>query len=395
MRVSKFGIYAMAVGLLAVAIGCADSAPFPRAYDPADPAIDPGAGRASGNGNGDNDSPGSDPFDLAGGPKIGGGPNAPHLLEITGVTPVRLTPSGDEVALEPHEALMTVTVVQLGLDGKRDDHTPLRDSRITVPFNAGAVGFGLGQQVEIQLRLDASEYDVQCTLVFDLNGYVSGAARVDEGEGFEFGELLCPDEVDDVGIVIGFRVEEDPRPPDPVIEAEFVCDGAPLPVSGRSALGSISCPHFDTDDSPTFEVRVWAEPLGPIGANTEFNVQARLINPEPIVNAYRDFLGVAVLADAYIELAQLDGSNPITLAVDGPCELDYTGNGGAPAPVTMTTAVETVQWSATNESITVEATDMAFFLGSPGVTASTKPVPSPACEWLQAPRLTFGANEVL
>ncbi|MDH3199456.1 MAG: hypothetical protein OEM15_01050 [Myxococcales bacterium] len=388
MRISKLGIYVVAFGLLAAAMGCGDSAPFPPAYSPVDGPVGDGADRE--------DSAGASFLALAGKFSFGGGPNAPHLLEVTGVTPVRLTGDGSEVALAPHEALMSLTIVQWNLDGESDTHTLLEGARITVPFDVGSVGFGFGRQLELQFRLSANDYDVRCNLVFDADGNVSGAARVDAGVGFEFGELLCPDERNGFGIVIGFRVAENPRPPNLPSEADFVCDSTPLPTRGQTAVGSISCPSLDVNGLPAFQVRVWAEPLGPIGGETEFSVQAQLINPEEIVNVYRDFIGVVVLAEATIELAQIDGSNPITVAVDGPCELDYTlGGSGTPGPVEMTTRIETARWTATNDSITVEATEMTFFLGSPAVTATTYPVPSPGCQWVDVPRLTFDAADGL
>ena len=154
-----------------------------------------------------------------------------------------------------------------------------------------------------------------------------------------------------------------------------------------------------------FEVVVSARPLGRIDAETTFEVQAQLVHPEEFVIQYIDLIDLenAVLADAVVYLDQVNGSSPTMLAVDAPCELDYSRDpdeDGTPGPVVMTTETATAVWTAVDGSITVEATDIAFRLAQPlEVHVSTDPsaygtpVADPGCTWLEVPRLTFPSND--
>jgi hypothetical protein len=259
-------------------------------------------------------------------------------------------------------------------------------------------GFGFYWMLDMHLRVadpHDPDYDVECKLRFLRSGDVLGAVAREPGK------VVCsthnwqpPQGSGDPGLLIEYEmlpVEPDPGPVDANGNA---CNRSALPASVPSSVGAVACQGI-AGDSTVFEVRIAAEPLGPIGGETAFEVQAQLVNPEEIVETFIPVLGQTVLAAASVELSQVNVGKPIVLAVDTPCEPNYTedpNNNGTPGPTAMTTEAGTATWTAVNGSITVEATELSFRLVSgPNVTLSTGGS-YPSCTWIEVPRLTFGAS---
>lgn len=325
-------------------------------------------------------------------------PPPQQMLMLRGVSPVRFTtgggsldPANDDFVVEQGAFDIDFAVEVQGVTqavALEDFELPAGPSSLP--------GFGFHWMVDMHLRVvdpHDPDYDVECNLRFLRSGDVEG------GVAREPGKVVCstnnwqpPQDPGDPGLLIEYEmvpVEPDPEPVDPNGK---VCSRSALQADVQSAVGSVACQGL-AGDSTVFEVRIAAEPLGPVEGETAFEVQAQLINPEEVVDIFR--LETAVLAEASVELSPVNAGDPITLAVDAPCEIDYTedpnGN-GTPGPISITTEAGAVVWTAVDGSITVEATELSFRLSSGVIVTLSTGGAYPVCTWVEVPRLTFSSG---
>ncbi|MBW2191831.1 MAG: hypothetical protein JRG93_20020 [Deltaproteobacteria bacterium] len=326
-------------------------------------------------------------------------PPPEQMLMLRGISAVRFTQGGSSLDPANDDFVVEQGVFDIDFAVEAQGVTQaLKIEAVELPFDPGSVGFGFYWTLDMHLRvvdpLDP-DYDVECNLRFLRSGDVEGG--VARGSG----KVVCstnnwqpPQDPGDPGLLVEYEllpVEPDPGPVDP---NGMVCSRSALPAGAQSAIGSVACQGL-AGDRTVFEVRISAEPLGPIEGETAFEVQAQLVNPEEIVATFIDVLGAAVLAEASVELSQVNAGNPIALAVETPCEVDYTvdpDDNGTPGPMTMTTEAGAAVWTAVDGSITVEATEMSFRLVSVVNVALSTGGANPSCTWVEVPRLTFGSG---
>jgi hypothetical protein len=327
-------------------------------------------------------------------------PPPQQMLMLRGVSPLRFTQGGG--SLDPANGDFVVEQGAFDVDFAVEvqgvtQAVALHGFELPAGYES-LPGFGFYWMVDMHLRVvdpDDPDYDVECNLRFVHSGdVVGGVVRAP-------GEVVCsahnwepPQDPGDLGLLIEYEllpVEPNPGPGD---TNGKVCSHSALPAGVQSAVGSVACQGI-AGDRPVFEVRIAAEPLGPVEGDTTFEVHAQLVNPEEIVDTFTDVLGAAVLAEATVELNQVGAGDPTTLAVDTPCDIDYDADpndNGTPGPIVMTTEVGGAVWTVVDGSITVEATDVSFRLSSGVVVALSTGGDYPSCTWLEVPRLTFGSG---
>lgn len=337
-------------------------------------------------------------------------PPSQQMVWVTGVSPIRFEQGDGSLDPSSDDFVVDHGLFDIELAVEVQGTTQAVEGGFELPAGPGEVpGFGFFWMVDMRLRVvdpNDPDYDVECNLRFLRGGDALGG--VTRGAGV----LVCSndnwqaaEDAGDPGLLIEFEIVPVEPLPAPIDANGKMCSSAELSADAVSAVGSVACRSFSGEDSPMFEVVVSARPLGRIGAETTFEVQAQLVHPEDLVIQYIDIADLenAVLADAAVYLDQVNGSSPTMLAVDAPCELDYSRDpdeDGTPGPVVMTTETATAVWTAVDGSITVEATDIAFRLAQPlEVHVSTDPsaygtpVADPGCTWLEVPRLTFPSND--
>ena len=337
-------------------------------------------------------------------------PPSEQMLWVTGVSPIRFEESAS--SLDPTSSDFTIDGGSFDIEfavevqGTRQAF----EGAFEFPAEASKIpGFGFYWMVDWHLHLidpDNPAYDVECDLRFLRDGNVLGG--VTRGPGVvacSKDNWQAPENAGDAGLLVEFEIVPVNPLEEPIDPNGKVCGDGALSADGATAVGSVACRSFSGEDSPMFEVLISAQPLGPIGEESAFEVRAQLVHPEAFVDQYIDIidLQLSVLAEARVYVDQVNGSSPTILAVDAPCELDYThdaNDNGTPGPVALTTEAATAVWTPVDGSVILEATHIAFRLSAPlDVHVSTDPsaygtsVADPGCTWLEVPRLTFDVVE--
>jgi hypothetical protein len=181
----------------------------------------------------------------------------------------------------------------------------------------------------------------------------------------------------------------DGPPPEPVRCGEGESIGAGFVTD----VGAVNCDVLGVL-TIAIEVVLAAKSLGPIGGDTDFEVQAQQVLDEETVGVLAPLINQAMLGASWTNVDETGGTDPANVAAMVPCEVDFTDDpdsNGTPGPVVITTPVATATWTAIDGSVVIEAVDIEF--------AMTQPVPlvlatggsDPSCTWITRPRVVFDA----